>query len=89
MKSEIAKRNVVSENNTAIRNPFGVMDVPNPNDDDVTHYARGFEDRFQHQHCCCHADPIPQRRHAPSGLSLPLAFAMTRVWWGPVDKSPA
>jgi len=20
----------------------------------------GFEDRFQHQHCCCHADPIPQ-----------------------------
>jgi hypothetical protein len=20
----------------------------------------GFEDRFQHQHRCCHADPIPQ-----------------------------
>ena len=20
----------------------------------------GFEDRFQHQHCCCHADPIAQ-----------------------------
>ena len=20
----------------------------------------GFEDRLQHQHCCCHADPIPQ-----------------------------
>jgi hypothetical protein len=22
----------------------------------------GFEDRFQHQHCCCHADPITQGR---------------------------
>src|SRR6478609_9409193 len=22
----------------------------------------GFEDRFQHQHRCCHADPIPQAR---------------------------
>ena len=20
----------------------------------------GFEDRFEHQHCCCHAYPIPQ-----------------------------
>src|SRR5260370_25310793 len=24
----------------------------------------GFEDRFQQQHCCCHADPIPQGRDA-------------------------
>src|SRR5437762_1521247 len=24
----------------------------------------GFEDRFQHQHCCCHADPIPHGRDA-------------------------
>src|SRR6185312_1201666 len=24
----------------------------------------GFENRFQHQHCCCHADPIPQGRDA-------------------------
>jgi hypothetical protein len=40
MKSENAKRNVASENGPAIRNPFGVMDVPNPNDDDVTQYAR-------------------------------------------------
>ena len=24
----------------------------------------GFEDRFQHQHRCCHADPIPQGRDA-------------------------
>ena len=40
MKSEIAKRTAVSENDPAIRNPFGVMDVPNPNDDGVTHYAR-------------------------------------------------
>src|SRR5713101_5909972 len=22
----------------------------------------GFEDRFQHQHRCCHADPIPHQR---------------------------
>jgi hypothetical protein len=40
MKSESAKRDVVSEHDPAIRNPFGVMDVPNPNDDDVTNYAR-------------------------------------------------
>src|SRR5215213_2980077 len=40
MKSESAKRNVVSENDAAIRNPFGVMDVPHPNDDDVTQFAR-------------------------------------------------
>ena len=24
----------------------------------------GFEDRLQHQHRCCHADPIPQGRDA-------------------------
>ena len=24
----------------------------------------GFEDRFQHQHRCCHADPIPHGRHS-------------------------
>src|SRR5947209_12370338 len=24
----------------------------------------GFKDRFQHQHCCCHADPITQGRDA-------------------------
>ena len=24
----------------------------------------GFEDRFQHQHCCCHADPIPHGGNA-------------------------
>jgi hypothetical protein len=40
MTSESAKQNVASENDPAIRNPFGVMDVPNPNDDDVTLYAR-------------------------------------------------
>src|SRR5208282_4203743 len=33
------------------------------------------EDRLQHQHRCCHADPIPHGRDA-SGLSLPLAFGM-------------
>src|SRR5215212_1031556 len=40
MKSENAQRNVATDNDPAIRNPFGVMDVPNPNDDDVTQYAR-------------------------------------------------
>ena len=29
-----------SENDLASRNPFGVMDVPNPNDDDVMQFAR-------------------------------------------------
>jgi hypothetical protein len=40
MKSEIATRSVASGNDLAIRNPFGVMDVPYPNDDDVTQFAR-------------------------------------------------
>jgi hypothetical protein len=40
MKSESARRNVVSGNDPATRNPFGVMDVPNPNDDDVMEFAR-------------------------------------------------
>ncbi|NOJ48085.1 hypothetical protein [Bradyrhizobium archetypum] len=29
-----------SENDLATRNPFGVMDVPDPNDDDVMQFAR-------------------------------------------------
>ena len=40
MNSESAKRNVISENDPATRNPFGVMDVPTPNDDDVMQFAR-------------------------------------------------
>ena len=40
MKSETAKRNVISENEAATRNPFGVLDVPNPNDNEVTQFAR-------------------------------------------------
>ena len=28
----------------------------------------GFEDRFQHQHRCCQADPITQGRHGPIEL---------------------
>ena len=27
-------------------------------------FSSSFEDRFQHQHCCCHADPIAQGRDA-------------------------
>ena len=30
----------------------------------------GFEDRFQHQHRCRHADPIAQGRHSPIELHL-------------------
>jgi hypothetical protein len=40
MKSESANRNVVSETDPAIRNPFGVMDVPHPNDDGVMQFVR-------------------------------------------------
>jgi hypothetical protein len=40
MKSENAKRNAVSETGPATRNPFGVMDVPHPNDGDVMQLAR-------------------------------------------------
>ena len=40
MKSENqAKRNVASEQRIEIRNPFGVMDVPDPNDEQVTQFA--------------------------------------------------
>jgi hypothetical protein len=40
MKSENARHNAVSDNDPAIRNPFGVMDVPNPDDDAVMQFAR-------------------------------------------------
>jgi hypothetical protein len=39
MKSESAKRTAESGNDPATRNPFGVMDVPTPNDDDVMQFA--------------------------------------------------
>ncbi|WP_246738206.1 hypothetical protein [Bradyrhizobium sp. CCBAU 051011] len=32
--------NIASDSGPAPRNPFGVMDVPHPNDDDVMQYAR-------------------------------------------------
>lgn len=40
MKSEHAKPYVVSDNGPARRNPFGVMDVPHPDDDGVMQFAR-------------------------------------------------
>jgi hypothetical protein len=40
MKPENTARDVTSNNDPAIRNPFGVMDVPDPNDDDVIQFAR-------------------------------------------------
>ena len=40
MKSENAKLYVASDNDAARRNPFGVMDVPHPEDDDVMQFAR-------------------------------------------------
>src|SRR3981189_2282556 len=40
MKSESeAKLNVASEAGFGTRNPFGVMDVPDPNDEEVTRFA--------------------------------------------------
>ena len=40
MKPENTNRNVASGNDPATRNPFGVMDVPHPNDDEVMQFAR-------------------------------------------------
>ncbi len=40
MTSKSTERNVVSETDPATRNPFGVIDVPNPNDHDVMEFAR-------------------------------------------------
>ena len=42
----------------------------------------GFEDRFQHQHRCCHADPIPHGRDAQRPEVLPLAFGMNTLLIG-------
>jgi hypothetical protein len=36
-----ATRNDASEQRVEIRNPFGVMDVPDPNDEEVTQFAGG------------------------------------------------
>ena len=40
MKSESAKLFLASDNDAPRRNPFGVMDVPHPEDDDVMRFAR-------------------------------------------------
>jgi hypothetical protein len=40
MQPENTRLNLVSGNGPATRNPFGVMDVPHPNDDGVMQYAR-------------------------------------------------
>ena len=39
MKSEHAKLYLASDNEAVCRNPFGVMDVPHPEDDDVMRFA--------------------------------------------------
>src|SRR5215471_6492584 len=42
----------------------------------------GFEDRFQHQHRCCHADPIPHARDAQRpefAVGLRYAHASDRL----------
>src|SRR5450755_1112579 len=44
----------------------------------------GFEDRLQHQHRCCHADPIPQsantqRSKLAIGLRYPHSFDWIRL----------
>ena len=40
MKSENTRPNLVADSGSVRRNPFGVMDVPHPDDDDVMRFAR-------------------------------------------------
>src|SRR5437762_10655491 len=45
----------------------------------------GFEDRFQHQQCCCHADPIPHARDAQrSEFAVGLRYKHSSDWLWPV-----
>src|ERR1700720_3484743 len=50
----------------------------------------GFEDRFQHQQSCCHADPIPHDRDAQrSEFAVGLRYKHSSDWFGPVGLLPA
>src|SRR5499425_1284643 len=49
----------------------------------------GFEDRFQHQQSCCHADPIPHARDAPRPeFAVGLRYKHSSDWLWPVGLLP-
>ena len=49
----------------------------------------GFEDRFQHQQCCCHADPIPHARDAErSEFAVGLRYKHASDWLWSVSLLP-
>src|SRR6266516_1275181 len=49
----------------------------------------GFEDRFQHQHRCCHADPIPQGRDAQRPeFAVGLGYEHSSDWSRSVSLLP-
>src|SRR6516164_11379673 len=49
----------------------------------------GFEDRFQHQQSCCHADPIPHARDAQrSEFAIGLRDKHSSDWLWPVGFLP-
>src|SRR5271169_6887899 len=49
----------------------------------------GFEDRLQHQHCCCHADPIPHGRDAQRPeYAVGLRYKHASDWLRPVALLP-
>jgi hypothetical protein len=74
MKSENAQQNVVSEHDPATRNPFGVTDVPNPNDDGVMQFAR-VAGRIRHRRKCKPVERSRQQlpaRHDRRSMVEPL-----------------
>src|SRR6516162_9417681 len=49
----------------------------------------GFEDRLQHQHRCCHADPIPHGRDAQRPeFAVGLRYEHSSDWLRPVALPP-
>jgi len=49
----------------------------------------GFEDRLQHQHRCCHADPIPHGRDAQRPeFAVGLRYKHSSDWLWPVGLLP-
>src|SRR5271156_6272476 len=49
----------------------------------------GFEDRFQHQHRCRHADPVPQGRDAQRPqFAVGLRYKPSSDWLRPVALLP-
>src|SRR5215471_398850 len=49
----------------------------------------GFEDRFQQQQSCCHADPIPHARDAQwSEFTVGLRYVHSSDWLWPISLLP-